>query len=99
MAYCKVCKEEIVEGSKFCIKCGTPIEAKEKEVTDVEQQQGEVGIVQTMNEENVPHLTEKAVLENKGKKKVNEKTVGRNYISRSGGSAGNSCNHINCIIK
>ena len=75
MAYCKVCKEEIVEGSKFCIKCGTPIEAKEKEVTDVEQQQGEVGIVQTMNEENVPHLTEKAVLENKGKKKSMKKLL------------------------
>ena len=31
MAYCKVCREELVEGSKFCVKCGTPVEVKERD--------------------------------------------------------------------
>lgn len=32
MSYCKVCKEEIIEGSKFCVKCGTAIELQEQKM-------------------------------------------------------------------
>ena len=82
MAYCKVCNEEIVEGSKFCVKCGTPIETREKERFNADEQtgvldkqQGGIGIMQTINEENVPHLATNTVLENKDMKKSKKKLL------------------------
>ena len=82
MVYCRTCKEEIVEGGKFCVKCGTPIEAEESEKCNVENQtdkldehQGKVGIVNISNGENESDLTTDTELENVNRKKSKSKIL------------------------